>query len=377
MKLSNLAIITLYPPSETKETFLLDEIAELGRRTRLQTYPLKKQVDGNGLNSFWTLTWLNFLFLAFRPLEFLKAICFLILKSKGRCFFRNLLYLGQINKIYSDLASKQIDHIHAYWASSPAFAAQLISKWLNISFSFTAHRYDILENDFLEYKIHKAKFVRSISDWGQAELFKSCSKTDERKIKTIYLSIKVPPFKKTDEIYNKLKIAVIGNYNSRKGHRYLIKALKNIDKKYIATFYGKGPLKSSLQKLVSRGKLSKKIKIEEFLPHNILLDKLKTHQFNLIVLPSLSEGLPAALIEGAAHSILIIGSDRGGTAELIGKESNFLISDPTNPERIRRTLEAVNKDSARQAIKQSYKTIKDKFDVKVCAKKLVDEITGG
>jgi glycosyltransferase involved in cell wall biosynthesis len=127
--------------------------------------------------------------------------------------------------------------------------------------------------------------------------------------------------------------------------------------------------------LIGQNHLSEKIKIKGFLPHKELLHKLRNHKFNVIILPSLSEGLPAALIEGAAHSILVIGSDRGGTAELIGKKNVFLIKDPTDPKQILKALQSINKLNAKQAIERNYQTIKDNFDAKKCTQRLIDEIT--
>src|SRR3954454_25238700 len=58
------------------------------------------------------------------------------------------------------------DHIHGHWASVPSSIAMVASALSGIPFSFTAHRWDIAENNLLGEKTTRAQFVRFIADDG-------------------------------------------------------------------------------------------------------------------------------------------------------------------------------------------------------------------
>lgn len=58
------------------------------------------------------------------------------------------------------------DHIHAYWASSPASAALIAAECSGIPWSFTAHRHDLARDNLLSEKTRHAAFVRVISESG-------------------------------------------------------------------------------------------------------------------------------------------------------------------------------------------------------------------
>jgi glycosyltransferase involved in cell wall biosynthesis len=113
-----------------------------------------------------------------------------------------------------------------------------------------------------------------------------------------------------------LKILNIGRFTDQKDQITLIKSL-NIIKSVInfeAIIVGKGILKSNLKEYINRYKLSKKIKIVNFLENPYPLIK----QTELFILSSKFEGLPNVLLESLALRKFVISSNcRTGPKEIL------------------------------------------------------------
>ena len=113
-----------------------------------------------------------------------------------------------------------------------------------------------------------------------------------------------------------LKILNIGRFTDQKDQITLIKSL-NIIKSVInfkAIIVGKGILKSNLKEYIDRYKLSKKIKILNFLENPYPLIK----QTELFILSSKFEGLPNVLLESLALRKFVISSNcRTGPKEIL------------------------------------------------------------
>src|SRR5690606_28442834 len=49
--------------------------------------------------------------------------------------------------------------------------------------------------------------------------------------------------------------------------------------------------------------------------------------FDVLILPSLNEGMPRVALEAQACGVYIVVSDRGGIPEAVGKQNNFALDD--------------------------------------------------
>src|SRR4051812_35160618 len=58
------------------------------------------------------------------------------------------------------------DHLHSHWAGTTASLTMLASSFSGIPWSFTAHRWDIVENNLLKEKVQQATLARFISEDG-------------------------------------------------------------------------------------------------------------------------------------------------------------------------------------------------------------------
>lgn len=108
-----------------------------------------------------------------------------------------------------------------------------------------------------------------------------------------------------------------------KGQKYVIKAINKLKEKGKIFEYwiiGGGD-RSYLQKYVKRYKLENQVKFLGALPHNEVFKKLQ--DVDIYIQPSKQEGLPRALIEAMSMGCLCIGSNAGGTPELLDSKYIF------------------------------------------------------
>jgi len=100
--------------------------------------------------------------------------------------------LGLIKALYvwlecislADIIKKDgITHIHSHWATMPTTAAVILSKLVDIPFSFTAHAWDIfVDNPGLGEKIEKAKFVVTCTEYNKEYLKELVTKSQGHKV---------------------------------------------------------------------------------------------------------------------------------------------------------------------------------------------------
>jgi|LSQX01.2.fsa_nt_gb glycosyltransferase involved in cell wall biosynthesis len=108
-----------------------------------------------------------------------------------------------------------------------------------------------------------------------------------------------------------------------KGQEYVIQAITELNKQGYDFEYhlvGGGD-KARLQSLAEKYRVADKVIFEGSIPHEKVFDYLDN--IDIYVQPSLTEGLPRALIEAMSRGCPCIGSNVGGIPELLDKPSIF------------------------------------------------------
>lgn len=121
----------------------------------------------------------------------------------------------------------------------------------------------------------------------------------------------------------------VGRLSKQKGLGYLFRALSNLeDKNWRLDIYGYGPLEEELKQL------SRTLFIEsKVLFHGVSSDMPAVYQnADLLLLPSLYEGMPNVVLEAMASGLPVIATDIGGTRELMADwASEWLVSSANVP----------------------------------------------
>lgn len=162
-------------------------------------------------------------------------------------------------------------------------------------------------------------------------------------------------FKKNTDISKRSNVVgYIGGLNHRKGTVNLIKAINlisNKDREIKLIIGGFGPLKTEIQKI------SKKNTVEYVgvIPQNEL--PVYLNKFKLLILPSLSEGVPNIVLEAMSCGTPVIATQVGGIPEIIHDNKTGFILKNNSPECIAEAIISVLKRSDLEIITRSAKEL--------------------
>ena len=130
---------------------------------------------------------------------------------------------------------------------------------------------------------------------------------------------------------NQLLLGTVGSYYPVKGHQYLIDVMKRlvaIECNVKLVMAGQGPLADELRKQVDEMGLGDYVQVVGYVEDTPgFLSAL-----DIFVMPSLSEGLPLALLEAAANGRCIVASNVGGIPEIIINHRNGVLVPAGNVE---------------------------------------------
>jgi glycosyltransferase involved in cell wall biosynthesis len=125
-------------------------------------------------------------------------------------------------------------------------------------------------------------------------------------------------------------IGVVAQLIARKGHRFLIEALRPLVDEFPhlrVLIFGKGPLEQDLRRQVATSGLSDHVQFAGF--REDLPDLLPC--LELLVHPATMEGLGVSLLQAASAGVPIVASDAGGMPEAVRHGINGLLVPPGAP----------------------------------------------
>lgn len=159
-----------------------------------------------------------------------------------------------------------------------------------------------------------------------------------------------------------VNIICIGNLHEWKGHKYLIDAMAQIPKvSYNLVIFGEGTSRGDLEKQINSLQLNDSI----HLPGYCTNIKRYLCAFDLMILPSLTEGLSNALLESAVSGIPLIATNVGGNPEVIENNHNGRLVEAENATQIAQAITEFLPDSKKyqQASIASRQIAEDKFSL--------------
>lgn len=238
------------------------------------------------------------------------------------------------------------------------FSKEMFSNYLT---EFTLKNSDaiICQSKFLEKEInsigiHNKKFFIIPMGVLTSE-FKPENKDDHRKILNLPLNKKI--------------ILFVGHLVTRKGVEYLIRAIESVSKEnknVLCCIIGKGPLEDDLKKLTSELKLNEYIKFLGQKNHSEVAQYMNA--CDILVLPSLNEGLPVVLCEALACGKPVVATDVAGTPELVDKDVGYLVKPKDAVDLAKKIILALNKKWKKEKLLKKAK----QFSVTNSAKKVLN-----
>ena len=303
-------------------------------------------------------------------LEVLKSNSFMFLRSTIKYLgLVSLILFGKHNRLVQkskDLASLrfgvwlsteirnlEIDHIHAHWATRSTTIALVLSKFLGIPFSFTAHAHDIyLKPMLLKEKIAAAKAVATCTNFNRNYLANSVSPGDREKIFTVYHGVDFKTLRFGRKKVNKVPVVLaVGRLVAFKGFTYLVDALDLVKKQggnFKAAIIGGGPEFENLESRIKEKNLAGNIELLGELPFEEVRKYFE--EADIFVAPSIMtsekafDGLPNVLIEAMASKTPVVATSVSGIPEAIKNGENGLLVEEKDPKALSEAIQVLLKD---------------------------------
>jgi glycosyltransferase involved in cell wall biosynthesis len=166
-------------------------------------------------------------------------------------------------------------------------------------------------------------------------------------------------------------IGCVGRFDPRKGHRVLVDAAVKLREYYprLKLFLvGDGEMRSAIESQVERLGLRSSVVFSG--TQRTVRDFLQS--FDVVVFPSLSEGLGVAILEAMAMGKLIVATRVGGIPEAITDRLEGRLVEPGNSELLAQTIREVLTDriAARRMMAAAKAKCRKEFDVHIAVRRL-------
>lgn len=396
-----IAYITVKIPYGKGETFIIPEIKEILRQghkvlilpfrpdkdifhrdaVELKEYTYKDRLVSAKILRIFIIELLR------HPRRGLYTIINMLRKSRNlKILLKNITTIPKGFYAAYIFRREAVDYIHAHWASTPSSVAYIASSLSGIPWSFTAHRWDIDENNMLREKVTTASFVRSISKEGQDEIMALTGDSLQRKIFVVHMGVNLPATDVMPELSNGGFIVFCpANLLPKKGHKYLIEACRIVldtGLKVKCLMAGDGLLESELKNLTTSLQLEDNVTFLGRLSLDDLTAMYANGDVDLVVLPSITtekgekEGIPVALMEAMAYRIPVISTDTGGIPELV--EGAGIIVPQKDSEALAQAIITMMTDRSQYETygHLGYRRIANEFDMAKNVRVLIEKMAG-
>lgn len=168
----------------------------------------------------------------------------------------------------------------------------------------------------------------------------------------------------------KINIGLVGRLDRQKGHEILLKALKLLVPEHQNLqiyFFGQGPEKNFLKEMVQKERLNTYVlfmePMEDIYPCILQMD--------MIVIPSLWEGLPNILLEAMALERPVIASRIGGITEVVKDGEEALLVDPGDEKQLAQAIQTLihDRELAKKIAAKAKERVSRDFSMETCVKK--------
>lgn len=295
-----------------------------------------------------------------------------------------------ITKKMKKILEKNFDivHCHHAFARLPLTGIHVADK-INIPSILTTHTVSLFPDaDYLwrplsygypryRLQISKVKEIIAVSESAKTfiEYF-----ADENKIRVIPNGVDVNRFSSENKNENNRGpvILYMGRLVPKKGVPVLIRAMKNIVKKYpdaLLLIGGKGKMKTFLSSYANTLGLKENVRFLGYVPDNMLPNLYSSS--DVFILPSITaESFGITLLEAMASGKPVIGSSVGGIPEVIGDCG--LIVEPGNPKKLSdAVITLLDDEKLREKLgKKGRKMVEEKYSWDIVGKNIINVYKG-
>lgn len=276
-------------------------------------------------------------------------------------------------KILKIIKDERPDIVHAHAARALIFS-RLIKFFLKFFFSCefklisTSHglwlpplKRKLQVHRFMHFMKNQDNLTLAVSSFSRKELIEQGY--DKNNIKYIYNGIDFDCFNSCRKIKNKVNhVCFIGRLTEQKGISYLMELIlyENKLKSNIKfSIYGTGHLDVYIEDFISKYKLDN----VELKGHTENIQDV-FYSSDLLIAPSVDEGLPYTLVEAINSGLPIISTRVGGVPEIVENEVNGFIIEPGDQLALNEAFTRIKEETLESMSKESIR-ISNKFSLKI------------
>lgn len=271
------------------------------------------------------------------------------------------------------------DVMHVHFAVPTGVLGWLVSRATDIPYVLTAHLGDVPggvpeQTDRLFRWLkpltvpiwHGAAAVTAVSEYIRQLALASYSVTVTTIPNGMDLS-QCQPSPITPHTPKRLMFA--GRFNPQKNVLFLVEVLEQVaDLDWEMNMLGDGPLMEAVRVRIQDMQLAERVRLHGWVTPETVEDVMS--QSDLLLLPSLSEGMPVVGVRALGHGLAILGSDIGGILDVVRHGRNGLLCPVNDMEAFVQALrEMLTSDGRLQAMKQASRTLAGEFDLQRIARK--------
>lgn len=218
----------------------------------------------------------------------------------------------------SFVRSENIDIIHAHMFHAMLIAAMLKIRNLKIKVVFTSHNVN-LGSRLREFLIFLLKPLRNIDILFSHNMKRYFHKSHNTVIQN---AVNAKEFKGQSNKFEKFTFLAVGHLREAKNYPFLLKCAKELKKSFDFQILiaGEGKLKEELQEIIQTEQLEKNV----FLLGNVENISKLLHQSHCLVMPSLWEGMPIAVLEAGASKLPVVATPVGSIPSVLNDDNAYL-----------------------------------------------------
>jgi len=220
-----------------------------------------------------------------------------------------------------ELAPLGVEHIHAHHGYFASWMALVAARLLGIGFSFTLHGSDLLQRaDLMAAKLHACQFCVTVSEFNRNYVLEHYPSTPGSKVIVQRLGVDcaVPSPARSSQRRGPFCLLSVGRLHRVKNYSLLIQAcaaLHNEGLDMVCWIVGEGPERPALERQIKALGLQDRVYLPGYVPQVHLSAYYRNA--DLVVLTSLSEGIPVVLMEAMVREKLVLAPAITGIPELV------------------------------------------------------------
>lgn len=238
---------------------------------------------------------------------------------------RTLCHFAEAVAVLPVVERMRVDHLHAHWAVGAATVAMVLSRLLDIPFTFTAHAYDIWRDRLiLAEKLRAARLALTCTEYNRRHLIEAYC-VEPSRVRVVYHGLDLDRFRPRERPANREPVILsVGRLVEQKGFDRLLRACARLlaeGQGLRCEIVGEGPLRDRLETLAGELGLGDRVRFRGRLFQEALIGEYaRADVFALVCVQAPDndrDGIPNTLIEAMAMGLPVVSTRYAGIPELV------------------------------------------------------------